>query len=391
MLDMLITWYDRKSFNDLFSYKANTLTISHKDGIMVNQLQRNQIQKIYDQNVVVIIPYFNGSKYIERSASSVLAQTVQPKEFIVVNDGSTAEEAEKLDIIADRMGFKVLHKENGGQGSARNFGVANSTSEYISFLDQDDFYLKTHIEILLDGIDHSDPHFGWVYADLMEADEDGNIVRSDVVIHHSNHPKRFINDLIGRDMHVLPSASLISRSAYEAVGGFDAQFTGYEDDDLFLRIFRKGYTNNFISKPVTVWCINTNSTSYSIRMSRSRMRYIKKLCSSFPDDPDKHRFYIRDIIFPRFKSIVIGEAFRSVAPINTPQSKKMAAHSNELVEIMNEFVSLMREKTRLPMKTRIKMYFQSKIINSRSRNFNSIAFFSFSALLWSKRFIKRIF
>lgn len=341
-------------------------------------------------SVVVIIPYYNGSKYIERSAKSVLEQTVPPTEFIVVDDGSSPEEAEKLNVIAQKMGFKVLHKENGGQGSARNYGVQNSKSKFISFLDQDDFYLKTHIETLLGGIKESDPHFGWVYADLMEADEEGNIIRSDVVVHHSSHPKRFLNVLIGGDMHVLPSASLISREAYESVGGFDPQFTGYEDDDLFLRIFRKGYTNYFLNEPVTVWCINTNSTSYSIKMSRSRLRYIKKLCEMFPDDPDKLRYYTRDIIFPRFKGIVFAEAFRAVSPTSSPQSKKMAQHADELISIMNEFMALMLAKTNLPLKTKIKMRLQSMIITKKSKTLNWFSHSTYRTIIETRRFIRSI-
>lgn len=147
----------------------------------------------------------------------------------------------------------------------------------------------------------------------MEADGEGNIVRSDMVKQHALHPKRFINDLLANDMFVLPSASLIERTAFEAVGGFDPQFTGYEDDDLFLRIFRRGYTNYFVDKAVTVWCINSESTSYSIKMSRSRLRYVKKLCSQFPDDVDKRRNYVRDLIAPRFTHMIISDAFTAVA------------------------------------------------------------------------------
>ncbi|MFT8589340.1 MAG: glycosyltransferase family A protein [Acetobacter orientalis] len=309
--------------------------------------------------VCVIIPYYNGSKYIERSASSVLAQTIAPNEFLVVDDGSSIEESEKLKYISEKLGFKVLRKENGGQGSARNFGVENTTSDFISFLDQDDFYLKNHIEILLSGIEKNDPHFGWVYADLAEAeaDEDGNIIRWENITHHSRHPKRFISDLIGSDMHILPSASLINRVAFKSVGGFDPQFTGYEDDDLFLRMFRKGYKNYFIDQAVTVWCINNNSTSYSIKMSRSRLKYFKKLVRFFPDEPDKSRYYIKDLIFNRFNSQIIGEAFRSVCVSNTPQSKKMSQHKSELIDIANQYTKIMLNNKYLPLKIKIKIFF----------------------------------
>lgn len=351
-----------------------------------------KMSKVGEKNdgVVVIIPYYNGSQYIERSAKSVLEQTVPPAEFIVVNDGSSPDEAEKLNNIAEKMGFRVLHKENGGQGSARNYGVQNSKAKFICFLDQDDFYLKTHIATLLSGIKETDPHFGWVYADVMEADEDGNIIRSDVVVHHSRHPKRSLNDLIGGDMYVLPSASLISREAYVAVSGFDPQFTGYEDDDLFLRIYRRGYTNYFLKDPVTVWCINTNSTSFSLKMSQSRLKYIKKLCEMFPDDRDKLRYYTRDIIFPRFNDIVFAEAFRAISPTTSPHSKKMAHHADELISIMNEFMALMLAKTNLPLKAKLKMRLQSKIITKKSKGLNWLSRSTYKTIIGTRRFIKSI-
>lgn len=287
-----------------------------------------------EESVVVVIPFYNGSNFIERSVQSVLDQTVPPKEFVVVDDGSSAKEAAKLDEIAKRMGFRVLRKKNGGQGSARNAGVAATNAEFICFLDQDDFYLRNHIETLLDAKPNNDPHFGWVYGELFEAEGNGDIIRTSIVSHHARHPKTHINDLLASDMFVLPSSSLISRKAYVAVGGFDEQFMGYEDDDLFLRLFRAGFTNYFTEKPVTVWCIHTESTSYGIRMSRSRLAYFKKLVKNFPDDKAKQRFYIRDLIIPRFHNTIMGEAAASVSD----EANKFSENSKEYLAIAQSYV-----------------------------------------------------
>ncbi len=264
-------------------------------------------------SVVVVIPFYNGSDFIERAVRSVLEQTVRPSEFIVVDDGSRPEEADKLDEIAALLEFRVVRQKNGGQGSARNAGVRASASDFICFLDQDDFYLRNHIEVLIEALPNDDPHFGWVYGDLFEADRDGNIVSTRIASIHSTHPKTSIFEMIRRDMHVLPSAAMIAREAFEAVEGFDSQFMGYEDDDLFLRIFRKGFTNYFIDRAVTVWCIHTESTSYGVRMARSRLRYFKKLAATFPDEPEKGRFYMRDYLVPRFRKPIIDEAIAAVS------------------------------------------------------------------------------
>src|SRR5437868_1774480 len=208
---------------------------------------KNESTPAVRPSVVVVIPFYNGADFIERAVKSVFNQTVPADEVVVVNDGSRAEEREALGALALRYPFRIVDKENGGQGSARNAGVAASSSAFLCFLDQDDFYLPNHIEILADAIPAGDTRFGFVYADVYEADVDGNVVRTGLVKQPTaSHPKTNIFDLLRHDMLVLPSAALVSRVAFEAVGGFDPQFMGFEDDDLFLRVFRKGYGNYFV-------------------------------------------------------------------------------------------------------------------------------------------------
>jgi glycosyltransferase involved in cell wall biosynthesis len=250
--------------------------------------------------VAAVIPFYNGSAFIERALRSIHAQSLPIAEVVVVNDGSRDDEREFLHRIQPQYGFTLIDQPNGGQGAARNAGVAASSAPYICFLDQDDFWLEHHLQILVDAIPPNDPRLGYVYGDLWEADGAGNIVRHGMVKDFSQHPKRNLLVMLRHDMFVLPSATLVERRAFEAVGGFDPQFTGCEDDDLFLRIFRAGYTNYFVDQAVTVWCIHADSTSYSMRMVHSSLRYFKKLAAAFPDDPWRNLYYMRDWLAPRF-------------------------------------------------------------------------------------------
>lgn len=292
----------------------------------MNSQQENT--RLSRPSVVVIIPFYNGSAWIERAIKSVIGQTIQPDEFIIVNDGSKREERSALGHLAEKYPIRIIDKENGGQGSARNAGVAASTSEYICFLDQDDKYLPMHIEDLLATLPERDLRLGYVYADLCEGDEDGNIVHSNMLRQQAGmHPKEGnITHMLGHDLHVLPSASLILRSAFDAVGGFDEQFMGYEDDDLFLRLFRAGYTNYYLDKPVTVWCMHTGSTSWSVKMSRSRFKYFRKLADIYRDEPKRNRFYLRDCLIPRFGDAFINEAKKAV--------KQESPDASELMDIL---------------------------------------------------------
>lgn len=90
--------------------------------------------------VSVIIPVYQVENYLERAVDSVLAQTLQEIEVILVDDGST----DASPLICDRYGrenperVRVIHKENEGLGLTRNAGVRLARGEYIAFLDSDD-------------------------------------------------------------------------------------------------------------------------------------------------------------------------------------------------------------------------------------------------------------
>lgn len=106
--------------------------------------------------VSVIVPCYNVEKYIEKSILSIINQTYNNLEIILVNDGSPdnclsiMRKYEKLD---DRI--KVVDKQNGGHSSARNAGLRCKTGEYVTFVDSDDFLTPDHIETLLKNITES--------------------------------------------------------------------------------------------------------------------------------------------------------------------------------------------------------------------------------------------
>lgn len=256
-----------------------------------------------DLSIVVVIPLYNGAQWIEQAVASVLSQTLPPDEFIVVDDGST--DAGAGAAIVERIArahpaIRLLRKPNGGQSSARNFGVAESSSALIALLDQDDYWSPDHLEELRRPYENDRlGSIGWVYSEVDRVDKDGNMFCRRFLNTLPNvHPKSHIYDCLRYDMFVLPSASLISRVAFESVGGFDERLSGYEDDDLFLRLFRASWENVFVEKPLSAWRIFSASTSFTTRMSASRMIYLDKLLASFPDDMNVA--YASTIIAPRF-------------------------------------------------------------------------------------------
>lgn len=94
----------------------------------------------------VIIPVYNVEKYLQQCVDSVLKQTFQDFEMILVDDGSNDESPEICDEYAEKDSrIRVIHKPNGGQSTARNAGYRVAKGDYIAFLDSDDFYIHDHV------------------------------------------------------------------------------------------------------------------------------------------------------------------------------------------------------------------------------------------------------
>lgn len=102
-----------------------------------------------DPRVSVIVPVYNGEKYLARCLDSLLAQTLPFYEIIVVDDGSTDSSGKLCDLYADNNNeICVLHQKNQGVSSARNAGIETATGEYIAFADSDDWVSPVFNEIL---------------------------------------------------------------------------------------------------------------------------------------------------------------------------------------------------------------------------------------------------
>lgn len=104
--------------------------------------------------ISIIVPVYNGSKYLKKCLSSLMRQTYKNIEIIVVNDGSTDESLELAKEIAKEDNrIKVYNKENGGPSSARNLGIEKASGEYIGFVDSDDYVDENMFAVLYDMIE----------------------------------------------------------------------------------------------------------------------------------------------------------------------------------------------------------------------------------------------
>lgn len=107
--------------------------------------------------ISVIIPVYNVEEYLERCVNSVLKQTYNDLEIILVDDGSTDNSGKICDELKNKDDrIIVIHKENQGLSASRNIGIEKATGEYITFVDSDDYILEDMYETLYKNLIRND-------------------------------------------------------------------------------------------------------------------------------------------------------------------------------------------------------------------------------------------
>ena len=132
---------------------------------------------IPEPKISIIVPVYNVEKYLEKCLDSLVNQTFEEIEILVVNDGSTDDSQIIIDQFVNRFPHKIisLKKENGGLSDARNFGIDRARGEFLAFVDSDDF---VNVEMMADmyGLAiKNDADI--VVCNLQKVDENGNVTQ----------------------------------------------------------------------------------------------------------------------------------------------------------------------------------------------------------------------
>lgn len=132
--------------------------------------------------VSIIVPVYNVEKYLDRCMQTLLSQTLEDIEIVLVDDGSPDNCPKLCDEYAKKdPRVKVVHKENGGLGSARNSGLDVATGEYVAFVDSDDYNSVEAYEVLYNKAKETDADI--VYAGFTMQNSDGTKSKCFVLDH----------------------------------------------------------------------------------------------------------------------------------------------------------------------------------------------------------------
>ncbi|WP_423988009.1 glycosyltransferase [Methanoregula sp.] len=237
--------------------------------------------------VSVIIPVYNGQRYIAETIDSVISQTMEHWEIIAVNDGSTDGSSSILEKYAGKMPGRIrpVTVENGGVSRARNKGAALARGKYLAFLDQDDLWAPGKLRSQVDFLDRNEG-VGIVFSNETLIDENGRITRK-CVLRLGSHQRGpvFENLLFGNFIPV--SSVMVRKDLFCRAGGFDPKFSLAEDFDLLLRISRE-VPVDYIDEPLLFYREHRESGT-STKIDRITAEALEILRSWREKDPSVFR------------------------------------------------------------------------------------------------------
>jgi glycosyltransferase involved in cell wall biosynthesis len=227
--------------------------------------------------VSVVMPVYQGREHLAAAIESVLAQTFELFELLVVDDGSTDGSSEIAHTYTERdPRVHYRRQKNAGQGAARNAGIGVARGEAVAFLDQDDLWLPHKLARQLPLLDDTTV----VYSDAYILRDDGRSreERFSDYLDGWPVPATLGSLLVGNTIPVL--TALLSRRLLLAHGGLtsDPELKGVDDYDLWLRLAAAGVTFSYVPEPLAVYRVHKAAMSADqVGMASARLALFEKL------------------------------------------------------------------------------------------------------------------
>ncbi len=194
----------------------------------------------------VVVTAYNEQECIAAALASVLAQTHDELELIVVDDGSTDGTVEAVRPFEEDPRVRLIRQPNKGLSAARNTGIEASESARVAFLDSDDLWLPDYLERAHAALE-ARPDAGFAYTDAWWLqDATGRFYRASAMSRQNpparppEDPSEFLRLLMARGNFIFVSTT-VRRAALEEVGQFRTELTSCEDYDLWIRMLAHGY------------------------------------------------------------------------------------------------------------------------------------------------------
>lgn len=240
--------------------------------------------------ISIIIPTYNSSLFIERTMASVLKQTFNNWELIIVDDCSndnTYSILKKFEGIDKRIKvFKTL-KNSGGPTVPKNIGFKKTTGEYIAYLDHDDEWLPEKLEKQIMVFENTkDPKLGLVSCGA-------NLINTKNKIFSIYKPiikKKYLPEILLRNPIYSNSSVLIKKEVIDAIGPRDENMKYSEDWEMWIRIIINGYNINFINQPLFNYYFHNNNVTKTLKDKLVKVRDAEYVFKKYYNTYSKYNY-----------------------------------------------------------------------------------------------------
>ncbi len=224
------------------------------------------------KKVSVIIPAYNKAELTVKAVISVLRQTYDNIEIIVVDDGSIDNTRAKLRVYDYFYKINYMYQENKGACNARNLGIRLASGDYIALLDCDDIYYPEKIAKSVKYLEEN-PDCGFVYTNayLIDANDEWVSNYSDL---GQKQNDEIVSELFFNNV-ICNSTSVVRKECFEKVGLFDEKIFIPADWDMSLRLSEK-YRIGYIAERLTGYRISENYSKHHQKQALEENLYVMK-------------------------------------------------------------------------------------------------------------------
>jgi glycosyltransferase involved in cell wall biosynthesis len=213
--------------------------------------------------VSVIVPVYNGERFLAEALDSVCAQGYSPLEVIVVDDGSTDQTAKVVDKFKDKVVY--FFQQNSGPAAARNKGIASARGAFIAFLDADDLWAPNKVERQVDYL-LQHPETGCVFT------------HQRIVIEPGTEWPHWLREEFLQNDHIgyIPSSLIVRRPVFGQLGNFDPSYRTAEDYDWFFRAKEAGITMAVLPETLLHKRIHDSNLTRQVKMIHIKLVHAVK-------------------------------------------------------------------------------------------------------------------
>lgn len=290
--------------------------------------------------ISVIIPTYKRAKYIERAVNSVLGQTYKDFEIIIVDDNNpnTKDRKELEGIISKYKENKkivyIQHEKNKNGAAARNTGINRAKGEYITFLDDDDYYMPDRLEKLKKILDEN-KEYNAAYTGVIIV-KNKKIIKAKRALHIEN-PRL---DLLEQKSFFGTGSNMFFRAeAIKNINGFDENFKRNQDLEVMIRFLRK---NKIM--PLDELLVVKNQDDRNNEPSIQNMIELKEFfLKNFDKDIQEMGENAKDIYFSSYYSVLsyalIKKEYSSIKFIKQKFSKNVKLDFKSKLKLIFYFIS----------------------------------------------------